>query len=304
MLAIKKTDAFAVLEYVSECSERNGAYIETEPHFVSGLLRNGAFLCGSQFFQETKLKETRKSIEKLVKYLISSYDSTSDEFSELDIDHWNIVRSPRINPGKHNIHFDPFLSEHHAALADMASSSCLSDLLTEYQYKLEVSRLEKDFDGNNSDNDMTRKTCSLRETGLSLTAPVKGKLNVNSNQSLFGNGMELHSDGCRGENTVLLSFDDISFEQGPLLVSPGSHHDYVDGIGHAPENLLRTIESVLNNQSPDVSMDKVVNNVRHVLHYSYAAGNPMVIDARTLHGALPNSSDSWRVICWFIYEYI
>jgi len=36
--------------------------------------------------------------------------------------------------------------------------------------------------------------------------------------------------------------------------------------------------------------------------YNYRAGQPMIIDARTLHSVTPNISDKWRVVVWFIYD--
>ena len=39
--------------------------------------------------------------------------------------------------------------------------------------------------------------------------------------------------------------------------------------------------------------------------YAYRAASPMLIDARTWHRALDNTSESrsWRVITWFIYHW-
>ncbi len=44
--------------------------------------------------------------------------------------------------------------------------------------------------------------------------------------------MEWHSDGAKGEATILLGLQNVSPDQGSLRVVPGSHHKYVDGIGH------------------------------------------------------------------------
>jgi hypothetical protein len=45
--------------------------------------------------------------------------------------------------------------------------------------------------------------------------------------------MEWHSDGGEGEATVLLSLTGIAADMGAVRVMPGSHKDYVEGIGHA-----------------------------------------------------------------------
>lgn len=44
--------------------------------------------------------------------------------------------------------------------------------------------------------------------------------------------MEWHSDGAKGEATILLGLQNVSPDQGSLRVVPGSHLRYVDGIGH------------------------------------------------------------------------
>lgn len=36
--------------------------------------------------------------------------------------------------------------------------------------------------------------------------------------------------------------------------------------------------------------------------YNYRAGQPMIIDARTLHSVSPNVSDKWRVMVWYIFD--
>jgi hypothetical protein len=36
--------------------------------------------------------------------------------------------------------------------------------------------------------------------------------------------------------------------------------------------------------------------------YEYRAGQPMMIDARTLHSVSRNSSDRWRLVIWFIFD--
>ena len=119
-------------------------------------------------------------------------------------------------------------------------------------------------------SDMTGKTCEVRETGFSMTRP-KG-----------GDGMEWHSDGGEGEFTVLMALEDVAEEQGTLGVVPESHRKYVPGFGHG---------DIAHN-------DYSGTDVR----YAYRAGQPIVNDARTIHGVDRNRSNRWRVITWYILD--
>lgn len=69
----------------------------------------------------------------------------------------------------------------------------------------------------------------LRETGISITHPVI--------DGVSGEGMEYHSDGSLGENTVLLSLFDIDPNQGGLKVFPGIQLTFLlrilSQLGHA-----------------------------------------------------------------------
>ena len=38
------------------------------------------------------------------------------------------------------------------------------------------------------------------------------------------------------------------------------------------------------------------------LRYAYRAGDPIINDARTIHGVLPNTSDRWRLVLWCILD--
>ena len=99
-------------------------------------------------------------------------------------------------------------------------------------------------------------------------------------------GMEWHSDGSKGECTVLLSLSDIEEEQGSIGVVPYSHTEFIDGIGHGciDVNKLNDIES-------------------RQIRYLYKRHDALVFDARTLHGVKNNiSADKWRCVCWFIYD--
>lgn len=146
--------------------------------------------------------EALAALTPLVRHLQHAYDVDDDSFNNVDFEDWGIVRLPRIGNGKHNIHFDGYNSPQHLALARMAKEAGIDSLLSTYQ----------------------GKDTQLRETGLSMTCP--------SNGVQHGEGMELHSDGPRGENTVLMSFEDVSAEMGALRTVPGSHAAYIDGLGH------------------------------------------------------------------------
>ena len=305
MFVLKKTPLFSTLEYTAQSKSPVPPYSEKCPDIVQGLLMNGSYFCGSKLFRKPDTERAHRALLPLIEHLLSLYDPNCDEFVDFDKHSWDVVRTPRINPGKHNIHFDPFVSEQHHALAAMARDARLEELLTRYQVESELRFRTEGGDGST----VSPRCCSLRECGLSLTAPkhlvtttsesCRGSGDDSMNKlPAFGSGMELHSDGPRGENTVLMSFEDISFEQGPLLVCPGSHDDYVDGTGHQPDHLTAVENSIFKRN------EKGGIRGRTVYHYSYRAGQPMVIDARTLHGALTNHSNKWRVICWYIFEYV
>lgn len=183
-------------------------------------------------------------MQPFVKKLISSYDHGEDEFSDIDQDMMNIVRMPRIGRGKHNIHFDPETSPQHAVLAELAQNAHFSDLLTQHM----------------------GTPCTLRESGISMTRPYNANITVkaavpiegkyakkpssaaeddarveegNEEQDVAaGEGMEWHSDGPRGEFTILMALEDVSAEQGSLRVVPASHRVYVDGQGHTEVKLF------------------------------------------------------------------
>ena len=98
--------------------------------------------------------------------------------------------------------------------------------------------------------------------------------------------MEWHSDGARGEATILLGLENVSPDMGCLRVVPGSHLQYVDGIGHE--------EAVLKQNHEKLEHFKV--------NYAYRAGKPIIIDARTLHSVDNNVSNTWRIVNWFIFD--
>eukprot|EP01034_Spumella_vulgaris_P023630 gene23630-29869_t len=126
--------------------------------------------------------------------------------------------------------------------------------------------------------------------------PAQSALNIDVNDHdielicdqgvVAGEGMEWHSDGAEGEATVLMAVSDVDEAMGSLRVIPGSHLLYVPGVGHE--------ESVLKSKAKWLAEHQVV--------YGYRAGQPMMIDARTLHSVSRNSSDKWRLVIWFIYD--
>ena len=198
------------------------------------------------------------SLRALISELKRCYSETDDSFDDDDFDFEarGITRSPRIGRGKHNFHFDNYEnSQHHEALLKFAEAYKLHELLTAYHNGNEV---------------------ELRETGMSFTRP-------SSAAGGHGEGMEFHSDGAKGENTVLMSMYDIEREQGELLVIPRSHLEYKNGVGHG-----------------EITRETTAG--RTIIPYTYCAGLPMVIDARTLHGVLPNKSSQWRIVFWLIFH--
>ena len=198
-------------------------------------------------------ERARSSLQPLLSHFQRCYDREEDEFKDIDPNRFGIVRFPRIGKGKHNLHFDPNgESEQHNVLAELASAAGLHQLLS-------ISH-----DG---------KAVSLRETGVSMTAPNGG------------DGMEFHSDGPHGENTMLMTLDqNVTPQMGALLIVPSSHQWYVSGVGHA-----------------EGSIDLALCDASKVAHL-YRAGEPVLIDARLLHAVAPNVSSSWRVVAWFIFD--
>ena len=158
--------------------------------------------------KETRVM-TESTVNRIVAYLISRYDAIEDTFDDLDMQAYEIVRIPRIGNGKHNVHFDPQFSKQHGVLQQLAAEAGFAQLLSAYM----------------------GKECSLRETGISVTRPILID-HQRSTTHIHGEGMEWHSDGSRGEATVLMTLEDIDPTMGSLHVIPGSHHEYIDGVGH------------------------------------------------------------------------
>lgn len=186
----------------------------------SSMLSQFGFCILTDAIPNSSLKNTRKVINRFSKRLISTYDLVHDEFSDVNISELNISRIPRIGKGKHNIHFDSEFSAEHESASQLAADAHFSDFLSHY----------------------TGKACCLRETGISLTRPTSSAFTdkvANSPEDSAGEGMEWHSDGARGECTVLLALDDVNAEKGCLRLVPCSHLRYVDGIGHDEVRIVK-----------------------------------------------------------------
>jgi hypothetical protein len=185
---------------------------------------------------------------------------------------WGVTRTPRVNAGKKNVYFAPErVLEHsgkpslHAALEELAIAGRFSDVLSAYF----------------SDAcDLRDGAVSLTETGVSITRPG-------------GAGMELHADGGVGEATVLLSLAYVPQEVGGLALVPGSHSAYSTDATQEAQELDETL-------SPGQQARR-----RALAWHCYRPGDALVIDARTLHGASDNTSEStWRCVAWFIFNYV
>lgn len=209
-ITFQSTRRFSIAEYV-DGNKKNLPYSVTQTcNFVSecdqsihkyGFVILKALRVDNRFIEVLKMKMT-----KLIEYIRRNYDPVDDSFS-IDMEQLNIVRMPRIGNGKHNFHFDPYLSSHHRALYEFTIAAGFQDILSSY----------------------FEKACTLRESGISITRP-SGLLHQHGD--LGGEGMEWHSDGNQGEATVLMSISDIPSSMGCLRIVPGSHRDYVDGVGH------------------------------------------------------------------------
>lgn len=298
MITCKATARFQVFDL--DGGPARAANEETEAGMMEHLKVNGCFVARG-LFGKAQMEAAAKATEKLVEYLKgSSYDTTTDELVDLDMDEWDIVRVPRINPGKHNVHFGDS-SAMHLSLQSMIEESSL------------LSTLEECYE----DQHGRKATFAVRESGISLTAPMTAEIDQasTSTANAFRSGTELHADGGMNEATVLMSLrDDVDDSMGPLLVVPRSKDAYDEEIGHNPASLLRSdmLESPSAIKDIYLSTPGVKPFKRKAtaeccdnlpcLKYSYRSGAPMIMDSRTLHGALPNTSSRFRVIYWLILE--
>jgi ectoine hydroxylase-related dioxygenase (phytanoyl-CoA dioxygenase family) len=116
--------------------------------------------------------------------------------------------------------------------------------------------------------------------------------------------MQWHSDGAWGESTILMSLFDFQRDFGVLKVVPGSHYQYVEGIGydeviHFPFFVKLSYICLIYKKIVD---SKRLELESQAVHYAYEEGNPIVLDARVMHGVENNYSNEWRVVCWFIVD--
>ena len=100
-------------------------------------MANGCFVAADQIFEKSLLEKTIEITASLVEFLVSSYDDdgVANEFTDFDMEAWDIldiVRAPRINPGKHNIHLAEFSSTHSALSSLVSESIVLYTLETSY----------------------------------------------------------------------------------------------------------------------------------------------------------------------------
>jgi hypothetical protein len=249
-IEIAQTKEFAVYNLADAGSVRSVDSYKIEgfrnckdARFLKNMHRHGLTTWRDLVPEENRLKAL-KSVKRFATTLIQSYDATDDEFQGIDQEEMNITRMPRIGRGKHNIHFDPQFSEQHRILEELTHAAHFSDILTHY---------------------MGTK-CTLRESGVTITRPYDSNMHnlpvrsapvverykgtksaptaeadepaaiqpgqENDTDIAAGEGMEWHSDGSKGECTILMALEDVSPEQGSLRVVPGSHRIYVDGVGH------------------------------------------------------------------------
>jgi hypothetical protein len=201
---------------------------ESEETLAARLDEDG-FVVLRSAVHEASLAKAEQALKPLLQYFLSHYDEVEDEFCDIDADKMSIVRYPRIGKGRHNVHHDPLTSRQHAALADLAESAQVPALLTRYH----------------------GKPTFLRETGFSVTSPNSAE------------GMEFHSDGPRGENTMLMTIiESVDAAQGALMVVPRSHKEYVDGVGHGQID-------------PQAALSRKVDHL-------YERGRPMLIDGASV----------------------
>jgi ectoine hydroxylase-related dioxygenase (phytanoyl-CoA dioxygenase family) len=192
---------------------------------------------------EEALQEARTALAPFLAAAAAAWDADSDSLSLKGS--YGISRLPRVNNGKKNVHFSDG-SALHSVLAKLAAAAGVAELLSAAH----------------------GAPLTLSESGLSLTRAG-------------GSGMEWHSDGGEGENTVLLSLEDQPAERGALGFIPGSHVMYEPG--------------------QDVAEQRKATG-RNALWFPYEAGSAAVIDARVLHAAADNTSAQQRAVVWYIYN--
>lgn len=273
---------------------------------------NGYFICGasqesrdSGIFGSTAYVHALSLLDPLIEHLKSIYNPVDDEFEGFAdiLDSYDIVRFPRINRGKFNFHFDPYVSQIHTALESLLVSVDIPGLLT-------LSQQQRD--GHN-DEQSKPKQCVLRECGISLTAPLRDN-DDDVDDNKYKSGMELHTDGSESEHTILMSLFDHNDDLGAFLLVPASHLKYSKDKVKQDEEIIR--KKIDFDPSDEQAMQRILpvssyagstvedDGEGEIYKYVYQSGKPVLFDARLLHGAMPNrNKEQWRWIVFYIYEY-
>lgn len=223
------------------------------------------------------------ALQPFLHAVAAGWDASQDRLALASWRSWGVTRTPRVNAGKKNLHFDPELrhvgdgtgrsSPPHGVLQRLAQAGGFARVLASYW-------------------ECGEHGVCLTETGVSVTRPG-------------GSGMELHADGGRGEATVLLSLAHVPHHVGALALVPGSHDAYSTDATRQAEDASggEHEQEPAGEESSSCDGQTPSKRRRRVAWYCYAPGDAMLIDARTLHGASDNMSmDEWRVVCWFIYN--
>jgi hypothetical protein len=256
-VVLKQTKLFRVLDlHVENDREVNaykieGYYTSKDARFLKNMRQHGLTTWGGLVPEGMRLKAL-KVLRPFIRKMIQAYDPLDDEFCDIDQEEMNIVRMPRIGRGKHNIHFDPQFSEQHQVLAELAAESHFAELLTSYM-RAPCSIRESGISMTRSyDNSIQHRVQPVVAYRKPVDTPTADSDVVDANRIATeqqpaehnedteeepvdlaaGEGMEWHSDGPRGEATILMALEDVSPDQGCLRVIPNSHKIYVDGIGH------------------------------------------------------------------------
>ena len=238
------TKSYRILENISSNNARTAELYKISDYHSSKDFRflKQMRLHGLSTWSNLVPEEARLNAFNIIKpfrnMLIRSYDPNEDEFTGIDQEDLNIVRMPRIGRGKHNIHFDPQFSDQHKALEELAHASHFAELLTSYMgspcsIRESGITITRPYD-NNVATSNTKKPTTVYGKGHNAESKDRSKIGGDAEDEDVapGEGMEWHSDGPRGEATILMALEDVSYEQGCLRAVPGSHRIYIDGVGH------------------------------------------------------------------------
>jgi hypothetical protein len=256
-VVLKQTKLFRVLDLHDDNDREVNAYkiegydTSKDARFLKNMRLHGLTTWGGLVPEDMRLKAL-KVLRPFIRKMIQAYDPLDDEFCGIDQEEMNIVRMPRIGRGKHNIHFDPQFSEQHQALAELAAESHFAELLTSYMRascSIRESGISMTRPYDNSIQHRVQPVVAYRKpvdtppacsdavdpNGIASEeqpAEHSEEMDEEPVDLAAGEGMEWHSDGPRGEATILMALEDVSPDQGCLRVIPNSHKIYVDGIGH------------------------------------------------------------------------